>query len=94
MCPRSVDLELVHTGPMGMSVDDPSHTAGAEGRGHGLCIDVHDVRHGAGGMAPAARAGFIGELLAVCARQRKETLLPGRLSNDAAQLLIRMVIDT
>ena len=77
-----------------MSVDHPADFCDAKGLRDGVRIHIHDFRDGPGGVLAAARACLIREQLTIRQRKSQEAPLPGRGSNDAAQLLIRVVVDT
>jgi hypothetical protein len=80
----AVHLQIVYAGSVGVAVDHAAHARGAERRGHRAGIHVHDVRHGARGMTPAAGAHLVRQRLALRARQREEAALPVGRAHDAA----------
>src|SRR5215469_11206007 len=62
LCRLAVDLDVVHPGTVRMTVYEAADARGAEGCRHRLGVHIHDVGHGARGVATAAGARLIREL--------------------------------
>ena len=86
------DQRIVHSGSMRVAVNHPADSRGLESRSYRCGVDVHDLRDGARGVGAAAGASLVGQHLPVRQRQAEEPALPGGRPDDAAQLLIGMII--
>ena len=83
-----VQLELMHGRPVGMTVDQQVHVAGAHSGLHCTRINIHDLARALARMAPAASARLLCQELAHPQGQAQELALPGGLAYYCAQQLI------
>jgi len=83
-----VELELVHGWPVGVTVDQQVHVAGAHCGLHCTRINIHDLTRAHVRMAPAASARPLCQALTHPQRQAQELALPGRPAYYRAQQLI------
>jgi hypothetical protein len=86
-----VELELMHSRPVGMTVDQQVHVAGTHSGLHCRQIDIHDLPCAHARMTPAASARLLCEAAAHLQRQAQELSLPARLAYYRAQQLVRPI---
>jgi hypothetical protein len=75
-------------------MNDSSDASRAVRGRHRILVDVHDVGDGTGHVVLAAGARLIRQQLAIRQRQSEKSTLPVGRPDDAAQLLIGVVIGT
>ncbi len=82
----------MHSGPVCVAMNDALHARRTKRSGNRLVVDVHDVGSRFGRVLLAARARLIRQQLPVGDWQGEKSALPVRVTHDAAQFLIRMIV--